>query len=255
MECVIDTIPSYVFAVFPKLNEVNIEMSKISTGSMSTLVRNLRPIKKLEIGGGQNLVLEERAFDQMQNVEELVLVVLFLDALPRGIFDKNRKLKYIHLGNNNIRKLDDNLLAHLENLETFIISKNKLETLPIILFKNNRKLKHINLAWNQIDKINENFLQNLQKLEVLNLEGNQLEILPQKLFQYNKNLKIVDLHSNRLRMFSATIFNNILSSLNKLDLAGNQCIDKNYRRRRMMVTLRNDLEVCNQNCLDYKFCV
>lgn len=251
VECEIDLIPSYLFSIFPKLNEVNIEMSKVSTRNMNMLVRHLKPIKKLEIGGERNLVLENSSFQHLENLEELVLVVLFLDFLPARIFEKNKKLRYIHLGKNNIKTLDENLLAELENLETFIISRNQLENLPIILFKNNRNLKHINLAWNQIDKINENLFQNSQRLESVYLEGNQLEILPKKLFWNNKNLKIVDLHSNRLRMFSSSLFNG-LNSLKKLDLAGNQCIDKQYRRRAELETLRDDLEICNQNCLNFK---
>jgi len=132
---------------------------------------------------------------QKISIRQSKLIAISKDELS-GLSD----LKEIAITDNNLTKLPSGTFANTPNLLTIDISSNKLTALPAGIFSNLINLHFINASSNVLSELKDDLFSQQNSITELIFRNNKLTHIARKFFRYLKNLKI--------------------------DLKGNNCIDK-----------------------------
>lgn len=110
----------------------------------------LKPFKKLRVLDFFNNLIEEipeDAFDDLSQLEELIIL-------------KNR-----------IKKLSQNLLKNLHNLKWFRAKENEIETLPANFFDGTQEIVEVQMSENNLKKVFVDF-NSLRNVNVIDFNNN-----------------------------------------------------------------------------------
>lgn len=182
---------------------VNLEELGISGSSISSLpkgIGKLKNLKRLDISNmftipdNKKLQNLPDVFDNLDNIEKIVLAGAILNEASMRHLSKMRNLKQMILIECGIRDLSDEF-CNLVNLEELNLMDNQIEELPENI-GNLKKLKTINLQDCLLTLLPDSFI-HLSNLENLYIDGNILTDLPVG-FENLHNLRCLHIHKNRL---------------------------------------------------------
>ncbi len=216
-----ESIPNYYMANLPRLKELRIEDSDMSSpaaelfaGLNSLEILSLRlPIdaKVLKIIDSTllpNLIelyirsssLNEIAPGDLDSLAFLKDITIHgeLTILKRNTFDSLTKLENLSLSENNIQSIEVGAFNNLSSLKILDLSKNAI-TLKTLnqngLFSSLPNLIALSLHTNYIEELDADIFENLKSLEWLALGDNRFKIIPANSFIYLTNLKTLVLLS------------------------------------------------------------
>jgi Leucine-rich repeat (LRR) protein len=121
----IDFIPEAVVDKIPNLIELKIEDSIVPIIKNDFFTSKFHKIKLLTIMNSQTEFIEEKAFQHLKNLIELVLRDNNIESLSSALFSNNRKLKHIDLSNNRIVAISSKLFKNLIQLTRLELEGNK----------------------------------------------------------------------------------------------------------------------------------
>ncbi|XP_062708369.1 transforming growth factor beta activator LRRC33-like [Aedes albopictus] len=172
-------------------------------------------MKLLNLNQLEIVTIEDSAFDNATQLENLFLEGNRLQTLPAKVLNGARKLKQLILTNNDINTITYNFGSN-SFLNDLSINGNKIDQLPT--FQYIPRLKTFNGSNNTFAHIDKNqFIRQIQ-IENIDLSHNQLTNLDLTLS--SRNLQAVDISNNKLTSLKITlqmeylnIGNNVLSTL------------------------------------------
>nr|XP_029735789.1 leucine-rich repeat-containing protein egg-6-like [Aedes albopictus] len=172
-------------------------------------------MKLLNLNQLEIVTIEDSAFDNATQLENLFLEGNRLQTLPAKVLNGARKLKQLILTNNDINTITYNF-GNNSFLNDLSINGNKISQLPT--FQHIPRLKTFNGSNNSIAHIDKNqFIRQIQ-IENIDLSHNQLTNLDLTLS--SRNLQAIDISNNKLTSLEITlqmeylnIGNNVLSTL------------------------------------------
>lgn len=123
-------------------------------------------------------------------------------TIERGAFDDMPNLETVILGNNKISVWNNEWFKNTPKLTIVIFSSNLIETLPEDTLKNLHHTKNLTIAFdgNKIKSVNERSFIGVEEVEKINLATNELENFPPQVFP--AKIKILDLKENKLQCLS-----------------------------------------------------
>jgi len=127
--------------------------------------KGFKNLKKLDLRGNQITKIDENAFEDLKELETLILSFNQVNTISQGELKGLKNLKYLLLDNNNIKTIKDGT------------------------FKNCERLIELHLQYNEIPEITKKTLIGLKNLEKLILSDNPIDTLEAKAFKTLKNLK------------------------------------------------------------------
>ena len=178
----------------------------------------------LDIAANNIDMINQNAFQDLQNLLSLSLSSNNLVTLEMGVFGGMRSLFYMALSVNRLQNLPVGLFQDLESLFFLYLDNNDLETLESGVFLGLSNLFVLNLGANKLSTLQNGVFEGLNFLSELYLFRNQLALIHQSVFMAMPYLQVLDLYSNQLKAIQSGSFQN-LNSLFQLDLSKN-VIDK-----------------------------
>lgn len=143
----IDSIPSELFTLFPKLLALD-----------------------------SNIVVPELSADTFVNATELVHISLKFSKIRKFSAStfQTPKLEFLTLAGNEIEQIEDNSFSSLSALQTLFLYKNKLKTISRNTFAGLTNLLRLELFQNEIQTIENGAFADLKKLQKLTLDDNKI---------------------------------------------------------------------------------
>lgn len=207
---------------------------------------------------------EDVVYLRIVNCNITTIVTKFFTQFPR--------LQILHIVNGGLREIQANAFTGANEIRTIEFTSNDLRVINADSFHGLPSLNWLQLAGNNVLQVNENAFTNLEQISVLLLDFNPITSLPPtvfypltglhimslshlhlttidgRLFAKNINLDIISLENNEISAIESTFLDNV--NFRNLDLAGNKCINRNFRLATM---LREEvfikLDKCFQNFL------
>jgi Leucine-rich repeat (LRR) protein len=121
----IDYIPLEIFTVFPSLNEIEIEFSKIPILKENLFTVECEKIEMLHLNWNDIEIIERKAFYHLKNLVEIKLYENKIESIPENIFQTNLKLEIVYFQNNQIKALNPVIFKHLKYLREVDFSSNR----------------------------------------------------------------------------------------------------------------------------------
>ena len=145
-----------------------------------TMLENLHELRHVTFVGGLIEVIEDGAFMNMTEMEDLDLSENQIRSLSKNVFyfgestqepndalkEVVNSLKALNLSSNDISEIEGKAFAALDHLEVLNLQGNSLEVIETQTFKGLKKLVELNLNTNEIQDIVPGALDELAKLEV-----------------------------------------------------------------------------------------
>lgn len=168
-------IPSRLYLRLPHVIEIQVAKCSI-TRIMSDNFVNLIEVHVLILSDNIIKDIAENAFNDLINLEEILMKNNRLTFLPGELFAKLRFLRHINFSNNAIKSLSEKLLTTPKKLEQIYFQINALEFLPNDLFKENFELRFIDFGFNEIKYVTSNnlspILGKIRHAETANFKNN-----------------------------------------------------------------------------------
>ena len=181
---------------------------------------NLVNLEYLILEHNNFVSLSEGIFDNLINLKRLYLNNNNIGSLPHNIFDNLVNLESLHLSSNYISSLPKGFFDNLVNLEVLLLDNNKLTSLPEGIFDKLVNLEYLNISENKLTSLPEGIFDKLVKLKRFIISDNELTSLPNEIFANLVILYIIGLQYNNLTLLPYNIFENLVN-LTTLDLSSN----------------------------------
>lgn len=136
------------------------------------------------------------------------------------------QLEELFLQDNKIEELVEAAFSPLVNLKYLRLSRNAIKDIHVKAFKNLANLKFLRMVQNVIEMLPEHVFDDLKSLEYLDISYNKIKVLPARLFENLKKLDEFNASVNDLRSINIDFMN--VTSLNRIILKGNVCLDDSY---------------------------
>lgn len=258
---------------------------RLSQGILSYEKLNIYPhnIKQLSLLHSEIIEIEDNTFDELKNLNELIINFDTLDKINSKTFKKlnksnnfcltiiytpyngfeeddmymfmnnvnlidihNLKLSIESLFLNNNDPLPSNIFSNFIKLQKINLSQSYLNELPSDIFNNNINLLDIDISLNNIKEIPEDIFYNNTKLLKLDISGNNIEHLSPYIFKYNTELKNLNISFNKITQLNENIFYNNVK-LSKLSLNSNRIshLDNNIFKNTINIKILD----LSDNCL------
>jgi insulin-like growth factor-binding protein complex acid labile subunit len=238
---------------FPNLSKLNIfdvskidltlssnEFSHVPSYSFNQLI-----IKRLDLSSNNIQILENHAFDNIFDLEDLILrhnkiEIIYLESeslkslnmldlhgneirkIENFMFKNQQSLAHLDLGDNWIDEIDSNVFYNLTNLKYLNLNLNFLSIIKESIFKYLVSLEKLDLSLNILEEINPEMFEGLHLLTDLNLEKNIIKLVEPNSFKNLLNIgKTFSLSGQRLEILESGIFNG-LKKVKLLDLRNNR---------------------------------
>uniref|UniRef100_A0A224YXI4 Peroxidase n=1 Tax=Rhipicephalus zambeziensis TaxID=60191 RepID=A0A224YXI4_9ACAR len=114
------------------------------------------------------------AFQNLPNLDALMLDNNQLQIIENQAFEKLRNLRHLFLSKNRIRSIEDDAFSGLHQLEQLSLQENELGEIAEAPFRILLSLERLHLNDNHIRTVQKGALQNLRQLRRLRLDGNPL---------------------------------------------------------------------------------
>jgi Leucine-rich repeat (LRR) protein len=140
--------------------------------------------------------------ETFSNLKQLSIHHQLIESVERSDFDDLTQLETLLLSGNQIESLPEDVFWDLPNLKLLSFSRNKIKKLPENIFKNLKKLKEIYLYNNKIDHLPKNLFVNNLEIEVIWAHNNPLKTIDVD-FTKLTNLSSLDLKNANCIDFKA----------------------------------------------------
>ncbi|KAF2879135.1 hypothetical protein ILUMI_27042 [Ignelater luminosus] len=180
--------------------------------------RNLNNLQELDLGNNSISKINESIFKWSEELKKLNLSNNNIEELSRNTFEGLHNLKQLYLSKNAISKFDIKTLDPAKNLEEMYLDNNQITVIPSRVFSKLTDLRVADLSHNYIASV-DNLFSSTFKLTFLNLSHNALVELPEQAFQFI-NLEILDVSFNKLNVLYEQSLN--LGTLKEFYLQNNQ---------------------------------
>ena len=212
----LETIPSLpVCSRTPQVRDEIMERARVRDCARVT-EDHLEAIKRLSMLEKGITTLKQGDFDELRNLEELILKGNFLSVLPEEVFWYLGELKELSLRNNQFTILVEDTFEHLDSLTCLNLRGNQLTTLERGAFDDLETLIELDLSDNQLTTLPAGVFEDLPNLEELTLENNRIAILSRGGFLGLSSVEDLEFEGNPLHTIEAGAFNG-LSSLTDLE--------------------------------------
>lgn len=264
----LNSIPSDLFRVFPKLKHVDVELTELKELNSSDF-ENANEMRFLLARFNKITEIRTNTFINCLKLKYIVMQNNKISMIEKGALNGLKNLEALFLDYNQLITIPDELLYPVTNLQHFSMSNNKLSEIPENLFMKNEKLETLNLGHNfltsfndkQFEKmlhleqfqINHNFLKklnlkNCQSVEII-IDENELELIELNKWTrftsaWNNPLKKLILHENygtgRFYNFSFDFIDEIIFFVNE-----NCCTLENLENFQILIHSFGDLNSKN----------
>lgn len=212
------------FVTIPSPLPENITSLILWSQNIPTIYRNdfngLRRLLKIEISDCNVRNIENGTFDNLSELEELVLEWNRLAAIDVNLLRGLHSLRILDLSRNEIERIENGTFINLSKLESLMLANNNLKSLNCGTFSGLHSLKKFDISYSNIEKIEKDTFIDLRILEQLDLDGNKLKILTVDAFSGLYNLSMLRLSNNGIESIENGTFKD-LTRLNWLNLNGN----------------------------------
>ena len=185
----------------------------------------LTNLEILWLHGNNISFLEENTFAGLKKLQKLYLYYNKIKNLPKGIFSQLISLKRLELSMNQISMLNKDVFRENKKLEKLSLDFNQLHELPETLFDNNTNLESLVLSSNNIISIPDNIFRNLNHLRFLSLSFNSISSLSSNLFSKESRIEEIRLDNNPFNELDLTSFQ-YTKFLRKIDILYNTGLEK-----------------------------
>ena len=193
------SLPDGIFDGLNALERVSLYSSGLR--SIPNSVLGLTSLKSLNIGYHGITSIPARAFDQLTQLETLILDAAAyantFTSLPDGVFDKLTSLTYLNLDQNKITSLPDGVFDQLTSLESLSMARiHSLSSLPDGVFDQLTSLTSLSLQSLKPTSLPDGIFSELSSLTFLDLSGGRLTSLPAGIFSGLSSLTSLHLERN-----------------------------------------------------------
>ncbi|KRX20764.1 Carboxypeptidase N subunit 2 [Trichinella nelsoni] len=209
----LDALPTGSFAYLKSLQILDLSYNKKRGPFAANIFSGLINLRQLALDGDPLLQQDWRAFDDLPNIEKLLLHNCEISSTPpEYALRKNIRLKHLDLSANALTSSDlGYLIGRLPAIEELNISKNRrlLTELTAGAFAHAR-LKSLNLAENGLGQLTNasSYQQQHHSTLMVLLNGSRLEH--------------INLCNNGFRQFQSSMLVSSRKTISKLNLCGNQ---------------------------------
>ncbi|CAG5109076.1 Similar to Igfals: Insulin-like growth factor-binding protein complex acid labile subunit (Mus musculus) [Cotesia congregata] len=182
-----------------------------------------RDIQKLVISGADEYQVTS-LLDELENSSLTCLyeVTITNSSFPVNItWELNTRLTTLNISGNNIVDLSDVIIGNKSELRVLDLSSNRLSELPSEAFRTLTGLVRLSLRDNEIERVDERAFVGLTALEYLDISDNRLVLLPDDtLTHLASSLQTLNLSGNQLKILGGRWFET-LGRLRELDVSRN----------------------------------
>ncbi|KAI1731045.1 leucine rich repeat domain-containing protein [Ditylenchus destructor] len=212
------------------LERVSLSRNRIHTLNAKTFhSTSAIQVKWLNLAHNRISNMHTSAFENLPNLEQLLLNNNQLTTLQPQILSSLKNLRQLSLAHNQINETQESAFANLPQLEKLSLSYNRLRTMKEGIFHRVTNLAQLDLSHNRIEAFDLDFMEEnvqrlkwldlshnvIRKLEIsqarhsliqLHVQNNQLEFIDNKMLQGFEKLLSVDLSHNDLIEVEANAF-------------------------------------------------
>lgn len=163
------------------------------------------------------------------------------------------KLQYLALSFNNIKIIPDYTFRNNSELQTLKLDHNEIQRLTTDAFRGLFTLRLLQLSFNKIKYLPLYLFHDLESLETLELNNNMIEVISSGQFVTNKQLTFIDLHNNAISIIDNDAFDDVLSTIQQVDLNHNTCVDGDFKHTEK--NLMKLIECCSTSLEEKKSCL
>ncbi|KAI1898060.1 hypothetical protein AGOR_G00068450 [Albula goreensis] len=176
----------------------------------------------LHLDHNQITAVREDAFQGLYKLKDLNLSSNRITRLPNTTFIHLINLQILDLSFNQLTSLEPELFHGLRKLQILHLRSNSLRTTPVRAFWDCRSLEYLGLSNNRLRSLARNGLAGLVKLRELHLEHNQLTKINLAHFPRLVALQFLHLQWNKISNLTCGGMEWSWTTLEKLDLTGNE---------------------------------
>ncbi|XP_030749480.1 toll-like receptor 7 isoform X2 [Sitophilus oryzae] len=196
----IQSLPSGTFRYLHELKVLSIQRNRIRELA-NRIFLEIGKLKVLKLSGNNLRELNPEVFRDVQELRHLECRGCALEKINKEIFSLLPYLSYLDLGDNEIKLIHTDNLKDLINLKVLKLDGNQLTVLHDNIFLNQAALKKINLARNHITKISANAFVELYNLTDIDLSFNKLEKVHEGAFgAVSSSLEMLNLSGNQMKL-------------------------------------------------------
>lgn len=211
-------------------NNYNLEDVNFSTNNIKSLRYDVFPVQSggnniivLDLSNNTELSLTGNVFQNMKNLQVLILKDTEIEFLQNDLFRNQTQLKRLILSNNNLNEstFTDDIFSNQTSMQYLDISANNISVLQSEMFEHLSNLnKSLNISYNKISNIENKTFEACELLNSLDLSHNLLTKIEKEMFVGLSQLRYLNLSHNMLYVISTGVFTNV-RKLEHLDLRDN----------------------------------
>ncbi|KAJ8282731.1 hypothetical protein COCON_G00052500 [Conger conger] len=194
------------FYGFSQLTWLHLDHNQV-TGVREDAFQGLYKLKDLNLSSNRIARLPNTTFIHLINLQILDLSFNQLTALEPELFHGLRKLQILHLRSNSLRTTPVRAFWDCRSLEYLGLSNNRLRSLARNGFAGLVKLRELHLEHNQLTKVNLAHFPRLVGLQFLHLQWNKISNLTCGGMEWTwSTLEKLDLTGNEIRVLTPDVF-------------------------------------------------
>ncbi|XP_037940095.1 toll-like receptor 6 [Teleopsis dalmanni] len=217
-------LPAYAFGIMRRISVLLLNNNEISMVADKAL-SGLKNLKILNLASNNIVALPTESFsEQSSSIQEIYLQNNSISVLSPKLLNNLQQLQALDLSHNQLSSawIDQNSFAGLIRLVLLNLSHNFISQLQPAIFKDLYTLQILNLCYNQIENFIINTFVPMNNLHTLLLSYNRLKYLDAYALNGLHVLSLLSLDNNKLIGLHIDAFRNCSSSLQDLNLSGNQ---------------------------------
>lgn len=201
----------------------------------------LTSIEHLTLQGQKVKTLPTRLLHRFTGLTKLSVLNTETRNFEIDIFNGMSQLSEVKFSGNIITRITSTMFNRVDgekdeekffsNLRVLDLTDNRIEAIELDSFESLTMLEKLSLSHNKIRSIHDKLFEKLRNLNEVRLDNNLLSIIEMKTFTNNRRLSEIDLTSNSIEtlLLSPVVFDKLKqSSLRKIKLRGNKCIDEDF---------------------------
>lgn len=215
-----------IFSLMPFLGMTSLTILLMSANNISRILPvinstenllNIPKIRSLSLQGNKIPVIPSKAFDGLDELENLDISQCRIMHLQNDSFAGLTSLKFLNLMNNKIIDIHSRMFNGLSQLQTLKFSNNELTAESAVQIKGLRTLQNLALDGNHIEFLTS-LVWDLPYLPALDLSNNAITRLNDDSFLGIANLTNLTLAKNPIAIIKNDAFRGLLN-LERLDLS------------------------------------
>ena len=210
-------LPEGIFNGLSSLQELELKNNQLRT-LPERVFRGLSNLELLTLGKNDLSSLPAEVFNNLNSLRILILQTNELRSLPEEIFRGLNSLEHLWLNVNHFTSLPEEIFTDLSSLRVLLLHSNDFEKLSPGIFSGLSSLVELTLHGNELKKLPDGVLKGLNRLKWLRLDYNELSDLPKGVFQGLDSLFFLRLGKNRLGDLPKGVFDDVLDTLNYLQV-------------------------------------